>query len=392
MNNFTAIDVPFNSRHTCWFCGDMSDMSLYFPRRQDDRKAQTHLPLELPICNECNGFANVCVANSTSHLRLQIKHHLLKKYAKTLGIGVNWTKLELEEAELDGAAFKGFKKSAWSMYEIAKKRVDYKGWDICVDGIPLSNLDESSFFQFDEMRFLNVDAAIDFYSKSESLSKMLLSGLVRIVGDTRFSYALRIARINFDVSRKEEKQILSEVELQEREHKDISELERVKTKAMSVSSDLDPSIRPVTIQGATATPEAIHWAFSRGISDLIMLDKFEDAFFEEHEHLGGMVAFQLYNGLQLYLEAREDESWVESNDPNRYLWEESEDEVICFDEFINVLIDYEIRQTSDYRNLFLTGIKKDLPKDQSRVMTLLGNIYFLYRQKEDVYGRVELWQ
>ncbi|ENV5897278.1 hypothetical protein ACFKAB_001968 [Vibrio parahaemolyticus] len=246
---------------------------------------------------------------------------MLKKYAKTLGIGVNWTKLELEEVKLEGAAFKGFKESAWPMYEIAKQRVNFKSWDLSVDGIPLDNLDDSYFFQFEDMRFLNVDAAIDFYSKSEQLSKALLSELVTIVGKDRFGYALKITRINFDVSRKEEKQIILEIERQEYERSEMLSIQRLNQKAKYQPILTIDLIQPVTINNTIATPESIQWALSRGIDNLVTLDKFEDYFFEDHEDLGGVIAFQLYNGLQLYLEAREDDNWVVNEDPNRELWE-----------------------------------------------------------------------
>ncbi|EJC6828442.1 TPA: hypothetical protein NKQ52_004684 [Vibrio parahaemolyticus] len=321
MNNFFAIDIPFNLRHTCWFCGEPSNEHVYFPRQQDKRDTVNFIPLELPICSECNHIAKSCIADSIRHLHLQIRHQLLKKYAKTLGIGVNWTKLELEEVKLEGAAFKGFKESAWPMYEIAKQRVNFKSWDLSVDGIPLDNLDDSYFFQFEDMRFLNVDAAIDFYSKSEQLSKALLSELVTIVGKDRFGYALKITRINFDVSRKEEKQIILEIERQEYERSEMLSIQRLNQKAKYQPILTIDLIQPVTINNTIATPESIQWALSRGIDNLVTLDKFEDYFFEDHEDLGGVIAFQLYNGLQLYLEAREDDNWVVNEDPNRELWE-----------------------------------------------------------------------
>ncbi|GAM68673.1 hypothetical protein JCM19236_995 [Vibrio sp. JCM 19236] len=109
MLNYASIDVPFNLRHTCWFCGEPSHQELTFPIQESDYI--THIPLAIPACDECRiiakGTANVMRApESIYDLKLQVKNALMKRYAKHLGIGVNWTKEELEETTLDGTAFK----------------------------------------------------------------------------------------------------------------------------------------------------------------------------------------------------------------------------------------------------------------------------------------------
>ena len=58
-------------------------------------------------------------------IRWCLKGRKSRKYQKALGIGANWTEQELQESEFEGAAFEGFKRSAWMMYTIAKERVNY---------------------------------------------------------------------------------------------------------------------------------------------------------------------------------------------------------------------------------------------------------------------------
>lgn len=48
------------------------------------------------------------------------------------------------------------------------------------------------------------------------------------------------------------------------------------------------------------------------VKDLAHLCSLEDDYFDYFEHLGGPAAFMSYNGLQLYLESRQDPEWVKS--------------------------------------------------------------------------------
>ncbi|MCL9775914.1 hypothetical protein [Vibrio methylphosphonaticus] len=312
MTDYVTIDIPFESRHQCWFCGEPSNGTLRCP--QSISHVSLH-GIELPVCTECASFVDKRSQMTIWPLRLHIKDRLLNKYAKHLGIGVIWTKEELEQSQLEGAIFEGFRTSAWTMYEIARQRIDFQGWALTVDGNAVESLDDTFFFEFQGTRFLTVESAVAYYVKSEGLDDALLSGLLDIVGKDQFEYGLRITRLNPRPTKKLRKQLLREVEQQRRE------TDKVATLSNSRVNDVDISaIRPIVLNNTVIEVEAITWMMARAISTLNELSRFEDCFFEEHEHLGGPRAFQLFDGIQLYLQAREDQTWAEKLDPNQLLW------------------------------------------------------------------------
>ncbi|CAM4173196.1 hypothetical protein [Vibrio neonatus] len=318
MLNYEAIDIPFNYRHTCWFCGEPSNVAVNFPTRPSAVLA--HTPLQLPACQECKTIASSCVTDSVWDLQLQVTNALMKRYAKHLGIGINWTKQELAETQLEGTSFKGFTDSAWMMYEIAKGRVDFSGWPLALNGVPLDIIDDSYGFEFDGARFINFQTAVDFYQKSESLNKHLFDELVALLGQKQLAYALRIARLYPSITKRQAEQVLAEIALQQSDKDTIFRDNSQTSPLLAVKAVSVEDVREVNIQGETAQPEAIVWVMSRNIRTLAQLQQCEDAFFDEHEHLGGVLAFQLYHGVQLYLEARQDISWCEQDDPNQQLW------------------------------------------------------------------------
>lgn len=200
MNTYSHIDTPFNLRYTCWFCGEPSSNLVEFPKTAQAVAKIGHSPIALPACNECARINYSKNLTSIWSVRDQIKHTLIDKYAKHLGIGENWTEQELIDSDFSGSTLGGFGRSAWKMYQIAKQRVDYKGWPLSVDDIPLEVYDETSGFEFDGTRYASINSCIDYFTKAAGVDKELLSQLVDIVSSDRFSYALRIAKLNKNVS------------------------------------------------------------------------------------------------------------------------------------------------------------------------------------------------
>ena len=314
VDTYSKIDVPFNSRHTCWFCGEPSSDSFEFPRAAESIAKLEHPPLAIPACGECQSISYPKSVTSIWVLRDKIKQALINKYAKHLGIGENWTEQELIDSEFSGAILGGFGKSAWKMYQIAKQRVDYQGWPLAIDTIPLNVYDESAGFEFDGTRYANVYSCIDYFAKAAGVNKELLTQLVDIVTPARFGYALRIAKLNKSASKAARLDIVDEVLQQESEQEEI-ELER-----QHFSLTFDEDAEEVNISGSIAPKFAIQWALAHKVKDLDHLCSLEDDYFDYFEHLGGPAAFMSYNGLQLYLESREDPVWVENQDPNKDLW------------------------------------------------------------------------
>ncbi|RJX73689.1 hypothetical protein DZ860_05515 [Vibrio sinensis] len=310
-HTYTPIDIPFNFRHTCWFCGEPSSKSLDFPRKPS--RYLQHALLSIPACSECHVVNYPNGLNSIWALRAHIKQAIISRYTKHLAIGENWTEQELIDSQFSGAILGGFGKSAWHMYNIAKQRVAFEGWLISVDDIPLDIIDDTSGFEFNGTRYSSLSSCIDFYVDATDVDKELLTQIIDIVSPNRFEYALKIARLNKRISNHQREQIIEEIHTQETE-KQEAEREQM------ASSNADLSIVDVAISGTVAPAFAIQWAIEHGAHSLKELCQLEDDYFDEFEHLGGTTAFLSYNGLQLYLNAREEPNWVEAHDPNKEAW------------------------------------------------------------------------
>lgn len=199
------------------------------------------------------------------------------------------------------------------MYQITKSRVSFIAWKITVDEVPLNGYDETSGFSFDGVHYLSLNACIDYFDKTASVDRDLLIGLINIVTSDRFGYALRIAQLNKNVSNREHDEILDEISTQEYEQEEIDEF----TSEIPFNTT---SLEDVVISGTTAPAFAIQWAINKKEKSLDDLCTLEDDYFDDFEHLGDPAAFASYNGLQLYLEARERPAWSEESDPNLDAW------------------------------------------------------------------------
>ncbi|WP_295899311.1 hypothetical protein [uncultured Vibrio sp.] len=312
----TLIDIPFEFRHSCWFCGEPSSALTQLPHASSKGQNVEHAPLEIPSCSECNAIKAPKHVRSIWALRSYINQALITKYAKHLGIGENWTKQELIDSDFSGAILGGFGNSAWKMYEIAKQRISYQGWALSLDGLPLDSIDDTAHFTFEGTHYTSVNHCIDYFVTATGIDKDLLEELVSILSVDRFGYALKIARLNKRLSSSQRSQIVEEVRQQEAEQQEalqIREMDDFESRATS-------SITEVTVSGVVVPVFAIQWAIENRVNTLNILRDREDDYFDDFEHLGGAIAFQSYDGLQSYMTARLDTTWANDSDPNRDLW------------------------------------------------------------------------
>jgi len=194
---YLPVEVPFNFRHRCWFCNEPAANDFSFPQTHNVVLTCVHPPLTLPCCKECLLPAQKSKANSIWLVFSDVKKYLIMSYQKDLAIGVNWSKEELENSEFEQGNFAGFKKSAWMMYEIAKERVNFKGWPLVVEGINLEeyNIQEIDSFAFDGVIYPSINAAVEHYAKTFNLHKGYFEQVLLKVGQQRFSTAVRFCRL-----------------------------------------------------------------------------------------------------------------------------------------------------------------------------------------------------
>ncbi|OAN18047.1 hypothetical protein A3K86_03775 [Photobacterium jeanii] len=314
-----AIDIPFEYRHTCWFCGEpYYDSFGFMPNPNYEHQSE---PLLIPSCQECFNCCKGIKVSSLDLLRDKVKEQLHKRYAKHLQIGINWTKEELEDCEFEGKALEGFRESAWMMFEIAKARVNYQGWPVSIDGMPVAGISNAFQFEFDGIRYTGLQHAVKQLALSHGIPQPYLEQVIELVGREKMAYALRFCKTSYGYSEGQIKASIESLKALLAE-----EAANASVADQSISSDAKreiplSEIKELILFRTMVSPHAIQWALERGIDTLEKLAQQEEGFFAHFEQDSEMVAFTYFNGLQIYLEHREnDPQWAEYEDPNRDLF------------------------------------------------------------------------
>lgn len=205
------IEIPFENRYQCWFCGEPSAEVFSYPNSKELNLNNLHQRLSVPCCAECRSFALKTHELSIFSVKSKVKRQLIHRYRKHLAIGINWTKKELEESEFEGGNFEGFKRSAWFMFEVAQQRVNFNGWPIVVDGIPVQPKAGQDVFIFDGVEFVDIGQAIEHYCHAFALERKFFQSVLYLLGTENFSKAVRICRLNIAATPNEKKQVLMSI-------------------------------------------------------------------------------------------------------------------------------------------------------------------------------------
>ncbi len=195
MNRYPVIEIPFNYRATCWFCGEPKYKTINFPKYSSEENLLTHRSICLPSCNECATIVKRSAFSSLYAYRDAIKKALTVKHQKILSIGSNWTKQELEESELEGSAFEGFKRSAWPMFEMMQGRINYQGWQLVVANETLTIEQEHDSFDFDGVTYVSLDDAVTHAVQTFHLDEQLFTRVLSVIGKNKFGHAIRLCRL-----------------------------------------------------------------------------------------------------------------------------------------------------------------------------------------------------
>ncbi|MDO6705376.1 FYVE zinc finger domain-containing protein [Photobacterium sp. 1_MG-2023] len=311
MTTLPSIDVPFEYRHTCWFCGEpYFECHTFRPVPNYDGET----PVRVPCCEECYGICAKTKASGLDILRDRVKEKLHSKYQKHLQIGVQWTKEELEDSELEGKAFEGFKHSAWRMFEIARERVNYPGWPLAIDGQPVGQVSSAFQVTHDGIVYPSLSNAVEQLAKSYAIPQAYLEQSVELVGRAQLGFAIRFCKTTHGFS--EAQQAASLVSLKER----LAE-EAALDKPSAADAGIEVALKliaPQILYRTEISPYAVQWALRHGISTLAQLAEQEEQFLAHFGQDSELTAFHYFTGLQVYLEKRaEDPHWAEQDDPNR---------------------------------------------------------------------------
>ena len=188
-----TLDIPFDCRFTCWFCGEGSYQTIVTTIATH----QASFSVDTPICDECKSYRCHDEVISLVKLGKLIKEKIVMHSAKVLAIGANWTESELQESALNGSAFDGFKKSGWQMYLIAKERVNYSGWELSIDGIVINDEDilADEKYEFDGLTFTTFSSMLDYLCHSFTLNRTFLKKVLTIYGNDRAIAAVKFCRL-----------------------------------------------------------------------------------------------------------------------------------------------------------------------------------------------------
>ncbi len=202
----TPIDIPFEFRHTCWFCGEPGNRK--FSLRAGSNSV--HPSLSVPCCSECKPVAAKAPSTSIWECRTYVKDALIKRYASHLAIGDNWTREELEESEFSCKILSGFRESGWMMYEIARDRVNFRGWPLSLDGVALDEHWDTSF-SFNGLTYASLGRAVDYYRQLYGLDRDFMTSLLNLLGQSRFGYALKLAKLYRTSPSRDKQRLLREL-------------------------------------------------------------------------------------------------------------------------------------------------------------------------------------
>ena len=323
LEQIPLMDIPFKHKDQCWFCGEPVFKAITFVSNSN---YQVELPaVKIPSCEECYGFGKSERLPYIELLHDLVKDKITQKHQKSLAIGANWTKQELEESEFTGAALEGFKRSGWMMYEITKQRVNFAGWPISIDGVETGQGHVEGDIKFDGIVYPNLSSAIRSLGKTYSLDRGYFAQVLELIGTDRMTYAIGFCRsTTMDGPRAREehlnslRELLEEEQQAEEDHQQARQLQQQKEDFIPIRQLSLDDVQGLTLFRTLIYPEAILWALNHGIETLAQLDRAEDHFFDAFSDESEIAIFTQFNGLQIYLEERENNpQWANNDDPNR---------------------------------------------------------------------------
>ena len=208
---YTRIEIPFNYRNTCWFCGEPKDKNINFPKKSYEINIVSHPAINLPSCKECASIVQRSAFTSIYAYRNAIKQALVKKHQKVLSIGSNWTEQELIDSELEGSAFEGFKRSAWPMFKIMQARINYAGWSVIINNDQVVEEKDNESFDFDGVTYTCLDDAVSHAVKTFFLDEELFTRVLSVIGKNKFSQAIRLCRLYPKLNAKQRESVFLEI-------------------------------------------------------------------------------------------------------------------------------------------------------------------------------------
>lgn len=217
---YKKIDVPWEFRNICFYCGEFSQHDDHVPptSRYHDFMAMydCHPPLLIPACKQCNSLLGDSLQRDIYERFEECKLRLLKKLDKYLMYGNIWDEDSLDYARFTGDLGK-FSKAIVKHAQIAKSRLEWEHWPVSIDGNILEKSEEGYMIKMDGKEFKRLDHAIEYVKRVYKIPALYFEKVINVVGYVKADLALAVCRTRKVKSEAEMNKVLEDLIESERE-------------------------------------------------------------------------------------------------------------------------------------------------------------------------------
>lgn len=218
---YKRIDVPWEHKNTCFYCGEYSHADDHVPptSRYHDFIAlyDCHPPILVPACNQCNRVLSNTLQKDIYERFDECKELLLKRLDKYLMYGNIWDEDSLDYAKFTGDLGK-FSKAIVKEAKVAKSRLEWEHWNVSVEGVDLEKSAEGYRIKMDGKEFKRLDHVLEYARRVHKVPATYLEKVLNIVGFVKADHALAVCRTRKVKSEAEMNKVLEDLLEVESEH------------------------------------------------------------------------------------------------------------------------------------------------------------------------------
>lgn len=212
---YRKIDVPFNKRMECFYCGCIPNDWDHVPpvTRYHDYIAiyDKHPPLKVPCCSECNGLLHNTLQPDLYQRFAELKVKLTKKIGKYVRMGNLWTPEDIEYGEYTGNLFKSLA-AIENMAKICQERLAYDHWNISLGGENIERVEDWMELKVNGKKFSSMNHVFEHINKVHKIPVKYFEAVINIVGIKNLDYAFNLCKAVPVKSEARMKEVLIELE------------------------------------------------------------------------------------------------------------------------------------------------------------------------------------
>lgn len=219
-NIYQKIDVPYNMRYTCFYCGEFEcDLDHVPPTsRYHDFIGiyDSHMPLLVPSCKECNSLLGNTLQKDIYDRFEECKKKLTKKLSRYLRYELLWDEDELEYAGFTGE-FSKFSEAVLKEVRKAKDRLTWEHWPVSIEGVEIENTHFNYYLKLDGKEFKTLDHLLEYVKRVHKVPVKYFEKVLLVVGYAKADYALRVCQTKKVTTEVQMNKVLSDLAFSESE-------------------------------------------------------------------------------------------------------------------------------------------------------------------------------